>query len=635
MQMIPGLTTRKKLDKQVMLPILVIIIVIFVFNVISAIAFLNSSVNKHVKDTLDWIATVSGLATNINASTNKSLENELNDQLSSKSSKLVEDLVREGNALNNEKLTNMVNNYSLNGAYVIRSVDQKPSIVHAVNRTIWNELVVIDPRINSVGFYQSVLNRDLTKLQGSFVDNVWVSPYTLMPNGEYLKLTVEYIVLRNEFVLTVDAGIVTAQAVNLVNSNKMIESILGSSPSIEEAAVIDIHDYLNRKMFFETDNNKIHPTIYGKYTYADKTDEDYLIALLKYNKSITVPFNKNGDEWTKAFLPINNDQAAIVVFNADSKQALSKIVTWLSIILNLLAIVAIGFSVFIVVQKRLKPIKKLESHLKKVAAGDFSGTVQINEKNELDSLGEIINDMTSSMAKMIEKLNQTAAEDVRSTEQVFIENMESLMISMDSSRHDMRNHVNVLHGLIQSKHFQEAQDYMEEIYKDLKEIDLTIKTKNPYVGQLIRSKVKVAESRKIDFDAEIDYETFEEVKKIDLSRLISNLIDNAFDAVQLRGSDRKVFFSLRKKYDSYIEIIVTNNGPEIEEGVKAKLFERGFSTKPIDVTNTNGDNSSTSERGFGLAIVQDIVKQYNGEHKVESNEQATSFFIMLDVRKST
>lgn len=594
------------------------------------IMFLNRAVDTHMKETLDWIAKVGGLATNISETSNRALEEGLDNQLETISNSLFHDFNRKNFVMNNTTLTELAFNYSLNGVYIIKNDGGRPLLAHSVNLKRWQDLISINPELTYTEFYSKIQNKGLT--DGQFINNVWISPYTQLSDGEYVKYSVAYDIKLKVYLISVVSGIESYQANNSTNSNKMIEDIFGSSHSIEEAAVVDIHDFINRQSENDSSsekNNDNHATVYGRYTFADKSDEDYLIALLKYKKSITVPFKHGANEWTKAYLPINDDQAAIVIFNDYSKKDLTKIVTWLSLISNLLVIIAVSFYVYILIQMRLKPIKRLEDHLTNVAEGDFSGRVSIKEGNELDSLGEIIDDMTIRMKAMIDKLNEAAAEDVRSTEQVYLENFESLMISIDSSRHDMRNHVNVLHGLILDEKYDDARSYMEEMYDELKEIDLIIQTKNLQVGTLIRTKAKVAKTNKTDFDVDIDNDMFDLVKQTDLIKILSNLIDNAMDAVVARPEgSRQVHVALTKKYQFYYEIVVTNNGPKIDDEIKDKIFERGFSTKPPK------NSSHQVERGSGLAIIKNIVKNYNGEFSCRSTEDKTVFSVMLDVREN-
>ena len=72
-------------------------------------------------------------------------------------------------------------------------------------------------------------------------------------------------------------------------------------------------------------------------------------------------------------------------------------------------------------------------------------------------------------------------------------------------------------------------------------------------------------------------------------------------------------------------IDIKNNGPKIEENIINKIFEAGFSTKE----NKDKDN------GFGLAIVKELIENYNGNISVSSSEEATSFIIKLPSKKNS
>ncbi|MGE4284717.1 MAG: ATP-binding protein, partial [Clostridia bacterium] len=68
---------------------------------------------------------------------------------------------------------------------------------------------------------------------------------------------------------------------------------------------------------------------------------------------------------------------------------------------------------------------------------------------------------------------------------------------------------------------------------------------------------------------------------------------------------------------------IADNGPMIPEEIKNKIFDNGFSTK---------DNNKP-DHGFGLFIVNELIKQHSGEIKVLSSEEETEFLIKFKVRK--
>ncbi|MGB0639080.1 MAG: sensor histidine kinase, partial [Myxococcota bacterium] len=71
-----------------------------------------------------------------------------------------------------------------------------------------------------------------------------------------------------------------------------------------------------------------------------------------------------------------------------------------------------------------------------------------------------------------------------------------------------------------------------------------------------------------------------------------------------------------------IKVTVSNNGPAIPEEVASRIFEAFFTTKPT------GEGT-----GLGLDIVKRIVTSHNGQIWVESNDEQTSFHVILDKGK--
>jgi signal transduction histidine kinase len=113
-----------------------------------------------------------------------------------------------------------------------------------------------------------------------------------------------------------------------------------------------------------------------------------------------------------------------------------------------------------------------------------------------------------------------------------------------------------------------------------------------------------------DFD-----DTIGEINVIpqDIGRVLLNLIANAFQAID---KDGKVKVSSKKK-DGLVNISVSDNGPGIPDGIKDKIFQPFFTTKPTG-----------SGTGLGLSLAYDIVKAHGGELKLETKLGEGSTFII-------
>jgi len=114
----------------------------------------------------------------------------------------------------------------------------------------------------------------------------------------------------------------------------------------------------------------------------------------------------------------------------------------------------------------------------------------------------------------------------------------------------------------------------------------------------------------------------------DIGRVILNLINNAFYAVnekqndKIRGYEPRVTVS-SKKTDGVVQITVADNGNGIPQKLLDKIFQPFFTTKPT------GQGT-----GLGLSLAYDIIKAHGGELKVESEEgKESTFTIQLPLQQ--
>ena len=121
-----------------------------------------------------------------------------------------------------------------------------------------------------------------------------------------------------------------------------------------------------------------------------------------------------------------------------------------------------------------------------------------------------------------------------------------------------------------------------------------------------------------------------EVVREEIGRVLLNLLNNAFYAVRKKKQQSSqeynplVTLSTSLKND-LVEITLQDNGTGIPDGVKDKIFQPFFTTKPTG-----------SGTGLGLSLSYDIIKAHGGEIKVESQpEQGTAFIITLPLNRIT
>lgn len=192
----------------------------------------------------------------------------------------------------------------------------------------------------------------------------------------------------------------------------------------------------------------------------------------------------------------------------------------------------------------------------------------------------------------------------------------SLNREMRAQRHDFMNHLQVVYSLIELGEPGEAMEYMDKIYGDMQRVSRMMRTGCPAVNALIQAKVVEAERRGAELKLSIAGKWDDEALPAwEICRVLANLIDNALDAscsAQLpEGVKPTVELVVGEDLRSWF-FSVRNNGPEIPEKLRAKIFEPGFTTK-------------ATGQGMGMFIVSDTITRLGGKITLESREGDTVF----------
>ena len=189
--------------------------------------------------------------------------------------------------------------------------------------------------------------------------------------------------------------------------------------------------------------------------------------------------------------------------------------------------------------------------------------------------------------------------------------MTDLNTALRAQRHDFLNHLQVVYSLIEMGEYDEANQYIEQVYGDIQAVSKALKTRCAPVNALLRAKMAEAEQRGIRGELSV-HAAWDglPLPGWELCRVLSNLIDNAMDALQ-GTADPRLDITLGEDVKSYA-FEVKNNGPAIPEKNLSNIFEPGFSGK--------GEG-----RGMGLHIARETMRQAGGDLTVESSDLFTAF----------
>ena len=196
-----------------------------------------------------------------------------------------------------------------------------------------------------------------------------------------------------------------------------------------------------------------------------------------------------------------------------------------------------------------------------------------------------------------------------------IDAMSQFNNTLRAQRHDFLNHLQVVYSLIEMGEYQEANDYIEQVYGRITSVSRVVKTANPAVNALLLVKTAACEKAGIQVEVAITskWETLENtLPDWEMCKVLSNLIDNAIDALACVPQEQRCLkIALGENVKQYT-FQVENNGAMIPETIRERIFIPGFTTK--------GDG-----RGMGLHIVRRTLQERGGDIRVESDETHTVF----------
>ena len=104
----------------------------------------------------------------------------------------------------------------------------------------------------------------------------------------------------------------------------------------------------------------------------------------------------------------------------------------------------------------------------------------------------------------------------------------------------------------------------------------------------------------------------------ELNQVWTNLIDNAFDAMEANGKGTLTIKTERDK--DFVQVSVIDDGPGIPDDIKSRVFDPFFTTKEMG-----------KGTGMGLEVTQRIVNQHRGSIKIKSEPGHTEFIVCFPI----
>ncbi len=179
-------------------------------------------------------------------------------------------------------------------------------------------------------------------------------------------------------------------------------------------------------------------------------------------------------------------------------------------------------------------------------------------------------------------------------------------------KHDLKNHISMITGLLEIGTKEEALSYINEINSNISKLDKNIYTNNIAINSIIASKMKIIEEKNININLELSINAEIKISNIDICIILGNLLDNSIEAGSTISEYRFINLKIVSEH-SRLVIKISNN----TNGIVNEVNGRFLTTKNNDIS------------GVGLIQIDNIVKKYDGyiNRKHENNIFTTYMMI--------
>lgn len=201
--------------------------------------------------------------------------------------------------------------------------------------------------------------------------------------------------------------------------------------------------------------------------------------------------------------------------------------------------------------------------------------------------------------------------------------VESLFDDLRAQSHEYKNKLHLISGLLEMDKYQQIREVLNDEIDNFDSYNSSlVNIKEEHIKALLIAKMNKSSEKRIPFnineESQLDKAAVSEGMINPLITIISNLIDNAIEAVA--GIEHPEVHFYIGNFEGWMEIIVEDNGSGFDD--EGKLFEKGFSTK-----------GTKEERGYGLYNVNNNINALNGYLDFSHTDGVTRFIAEIPYQK--
>lgn len=364
---------------------------------------------------------------------------------------------------------------------------------------------------------------------------------------------------------------------------KKLEHITETNPFLLNVSVVNAETLLNEELPpSDADAQSPKPPLFigGKNQFPTPQDKDMALDALAQNKMQHLRSVSNETAVLKSYFPTDlktngqTTEKSLIVVTSDFEKV--NTVLFSRIFKNVIYSLSIFFIGLATIMVAVRAVNKKERTI---------SSVQFLYKQHIDSIYEMISEY----------------------------------------RHDFNHHMHTISGLAKMGLTTELHAYISHLVKVQEEFNNIVDASIPELSGLIQSKKIQAREKEIEF--EHHFEDMENLnipveKLTDIVKIIGNILDNAFHAVEESGKKKRAVSIYGRCKNDLLKFSISNNGEKIPDEIINLIFKMGYTTRP----NTGGT-------GVGLASSKKAMERYKGDIEVVSTDDKTTFTVFVPLHK--
>lgn len=196
-----------------------------------------------------------------------------------------------------------------------------------------------------------------------------------------------------------------------------------------------------------------------------------------------------------------------------------------------------------------------------------------------------------------------------------IESIQSNAENVNKMKHDIRNHIACIEQLSKKSEDLLVEDYCKKLCVQGNFLESNY-INHDVINAILNYKIAEIKKNRIEYKLEIEDVSDMNISSVDITGILSNLIDNAIDANKKLPEKERCMVIQICNYKGYLVFYIKNKYDK-----KLKIENHSLYTTKDDYKN----------HGFGLKIISEITEKYSGIFRQYPEADYFSSLVMLQI----